>query len=120
MSKGKEKTITLNAQMVISKTETGTDLVQVIPDEPCEGLVTAFKGWGFGQLLGNALFDFVRKKRIRLKPELKLKYGSLSYGQDGFDRLTIVVPSGQRNELAAIIKEMTVIVVNYLKQRRKA
>ena len=120
MSKKGEKTITLNAQMVISKTETGVDLVQVIPDEPCEGVVTPFNGWGFGQLLGNALFNFVRKTRIRLKPELKVKYGSLSYGQDGFDRLTIVVPSGMRNELPAIIMEVTTIVINYLKQKFKA
>jgi hypothetical protein len=70
--------------------------------------------------MGNALFNFVRKTRIRLKPELKVKYGSLSYGQDGFDRLTIVVPSGMRNELPAIIMEVTTIVINYLKQKLKA
>ena len=35
----KNKTITLNAQMVISRSENGVDLVQVLPDNPCEGLL---------------------------------------------------------------------------------
>ena len=43
------KTITLNAQMVISKTESGMDLIQVLPDDPREGLVKPFSGMGQAQ-----------------------------------------------------------------------
>ena len=64
----KNQTISLNAQMVISKTESGMDLVQVLPDNPCDGLVKPFSGTGHAQLQGNATFDFVRKHRVRRKP----------------------------------------------------
>ena len=38
------KTVTLNAQVAVSKTETGTNFVQVLPDNPRVGLVEAFRG----------------------------------------------------------------------------
>ena len=39
MSKKSFKTTTLSAQIAISKTETGMDYVQVLPDNPCTFLV---------------------------------------------------------------------------------
>ena len=59
------KTTTLSAEVAISKTETGMDYVQVMPDNPRVGLFKPFCGWGRGQLLSNGSFDFLRKIRIR-------------------------------------------------------
>ena len=114
-----EKTTTLSAQMVISKTESGMDLVQVLPDNPREGLVTPFNGTGHAQLQGNATFDFVRKRRIRRKPELKLLHSTLSFGQDGFDRYIFYLPSEQREEFAKLLNKEGTAVVAYMKERFK-
>ena len=112
------KTITLNAQMVISKTESGMDLIQVLPDDPREGLVMPFSGMGQAQLQGNAQFDFVRKRRIRGKAELKQPHSTLSYGRDGIDRYTFYLPSGQRNEFSKWLKKEAAVVVAYMKNKR--
>ena len=61
MSKKTVKTTTLTAQVAVSKTESGMDYVQVMPDNPCVGLLKPFCGWGRGQLLSNGAFDFLRK-----------------------------------------------------------
>ena len=92
------KTITLNAQMVISRSENGVDLVQVLPDNPC--------------------VDFVRKRRIRGKAELKQPHSTLSYGRDGIDRYTFYLPSGQRNEFSKWLKKEAAVVVAYMKNKR--
>ena len=47
------ETTTLSAEVAISKTETGMDYVQVMPDNPRVGLFKPFCGWGRGQLLSN-------------------------------------------------------------------
>ena len=74
-----------------------------MPDDPRVGLVEPFSGWGRGQMLSNGSFDFLRRKRIRRKPELKLKHSSLSFGQDGIDRYTFYLPNGQRSEFAKLL-----------------
>ena len=114
----KNKTITLNAQMVISRSENGVDLVQVLPDNPCEGLVKPFSGAGHAQLQGTAQFDFVRKRRIRGKAELKQPHSTLSYGRDGIDRYTFYLPSGQRDEFSKWLKKEAAVVVAYMKNKR--
>ena len=114
-----EKTTTLNAQMVISKTESGMDLVQVMPDNPCEGLVTPFSGSGHAQLQGNATFDFVRKRRIRRKPVLKQLHSSLSYGQDGIDRYIFYLPAEQRQDFARLLNREAAATVTFMKERYK-
>ena len=46
------KTTTMSATMSVSEMkETGMNYVQVLPDEPCAGLVEPFRGLGWGQLL---------------------------------------------------------------------
>ena len=52
------KTVTLNAQVAITKTETGMNHVQVLPDNPCAGQVDAFRGLGYGQMLSTGTFEF--------------------------------------------------------------
>ena len=114
------KTTTLNAQMVISKTESGMDLVQVLPDNPCDGLVKPFSGAGQAQLQGNAQFDFVRKRRIRRKPELKQPHSTLSYGRDGIDRYIFYLPSEQRDEFAEWLKKEAAAAVAYMKNKKRS
>ena len=114
----KNKTITLNAQVAVSKTETGMDYVQVLPDNPRVGLVQPFHGMGYGQMLSNGSFDFVRKKRVRGKPELKVDYGGLSFGADGFDRVTFVVPSEMRSELPQVLTKGMKQIIKYLKDKK--
>ena len=113
------KTTTLSAQMVISKTESGMDLIQVLPEDPSDGLVKPFSGMGQAQLQGNAQFDFVRKRRIRRKPQMKLLHSTLSFGQDGFDRYIFYLPSEQREEFAKFLNKEGAAVVAYMKERFK-
>ena len=103
MEKTKAKTITLNAQVTVSKNETGMDYVQVLPDNPCVGQVAPFHGMGYGQLLNNGSFDFIRRSRCRSKPVLKLLHSSVSYGADGYDRFTFTLPSEQRAEFCRLV-----------------
>jgi hypothetical protein len=114
----KNETITLNAQMVISRSENGVDLVQVLPENPCEGLVKPFSGAGHAQLQGTAQFDFVRKRRIRGMAELKQPHSTLSYGRDGVDRYVFYLPSGQRDEFAEWLKKEAAVAVAYMKNKR--
>ena len=113
------KTITLSAQMVVSRSENGLDLVQVLPDNPCDGLVKPFSGSGHAQLQGNAQFDFVRKRRIRRKPELKQPHSTLSYGRDGIDRFIFYVPSEQREEFADWLEKEGAVAIKYMRNKFK-
>lgn len=115
----KNKTITLNAQMVISRSENGVDLVQVLPDNPCEGLVKPFSGLGHAQLQGTAQFDFVRKRRIRGKAELKQVHSTLSYGRDGIDRFIFYIPAEQREEFADWLEKEGAVVIKYMRNKFK-
>ena len=110
------KTTTFNAQVAVSKTESGMDYVQVLPDNPRVGIAKPFSGWGKAQLLSNGSFDFVRKVRHRGKPELKVDYGSLSFSTDGNDRVVFTVPADMRANLAKILRKGIKEIVNYLKE----
>ena len=112
------KTTTLSAQVAISKTESGMDYVQVLPDNPRVGIVKPFSGWGKAQLLSNGVFDFIRKVRIRVKPILKLLHSSLSYGRDGFDRYVFVLPSDQRDEFAKLLARDVAKLMKFLKDQK--
>ena len=111
------KTKTLTATMAVSKTETGLDYVQVIPDNPCVGQVEKFHGMGYGQMLSNGTFDFVRKKRTRGKPEFRVDYGSLSFSNDGNDRVIFTVPSEIRDELPKLLTKGVKEINKYLQKK---
>jgi hypothetical protein len=87
------KTVTLNAQVAVSKTETGTNYVQVLPDNPIVGQVEAFRGLGYGQMLSTGSFEFTRHKRVRSQAVtlLKLPHSSVSRCKDGTHRFTFIV-----------------------------
>ena len=108
------KTTTLNAQVAVSKTESGMDYVQVLPDNPRVGMIEAFHGFGYGQMLTNGSFDFVRKMRHRGKPELKVDYGSLSFSTDGNDRVVFTVPAEMRADLPKVLRKGIKEIINYL------
>ena len=118
MNKKNNKTTTLCAQMAVSKTETGLDLIQVLPDNPCVGQVKPFSGKGHGQLLDDGTFDFIRKPRRRSKPVLKLLHSSISYGKDGYDRYILVLPNEQREEFAKILKEESAMAIKFMNKRK--
>ena len=118
MNKKNNKTTTLSAQMTISKTETGMDLVQVLPDDPCVGQVKPFSGKGHGQLMNDGTFEFVRKPRKHYKPVLKLLHSSISYGRDGFDRYTLILPNGQREEFAKILKDESALAIKFMNNQK--
>ena len=92
------------------------DYVQVLPDNPSVGMIEAFHGFGYGQMLSNGSFDFVRKVRHRGKPELKVDYGSLSFSTDGYDRVIFTVPADMRAYLPKILRKGIKDIINYLKE----
>ncbi len=100
-----KKTTTLSALVAVSKSEQGMDYVQVMPDDPCVGQVEPFHGMGYGQMLSNGTFDFIRKQRKRGKPVLKLIHSSVSYSNDGMDRFIFTLPSEQRGEFCRLLRE---------------
>ena len=87
------KTVTLNAQVAVSKTENGTNYVQVMPDNPIVGQVEAFRGLGYGQMLSTGTFEFTRHKRVRSQAVtlLKLPHSKVSQCKDGTHRFTFIV-----------------------------
>ena len=87
------KTVTLNAQVAVSKTENGTNYVQVMPDNPIVGQVEAFRGLGYGQMLSTGAFEFTRHKIIRSQAVTlrKMPHSSLSHCKDGTHRFTLIV-----------------------------
>lgn len=115
MKKKSIKTTTLSALVAVSKTESGMNYVQVMPDNPSVGLVQPFHGIGYAQMLTNGSFDFVRRKRIRRKPEKKTQYGSLSFGQDGYDRYIFIVPSELRLVFADMLEKDAKVIADYLR-----
>ena len=82
------KTVTLNAQVAVSKTETGMNHVQVLPDNPCAGQVDAFRG------------EFTRHKRVRSQAVtlLKLPHSKVSHCKDGTHRFTLTVRDEELEE----------------------
>ncbi len=114
------KTTTLSAQVAISRTEKGMDHVQVLPDDPCVGLLKPFSGCGHAQLQSDGTFEFTRKRHIRQKPVLKLKHSSVSYSADGYDRYVFVLPNAQRDEFAKLLKEESALAIKFIKTEGKA
>ena len=114
--KNNQTLVTLSAQVAVTETESGMDYVQVLPDNPCVGMVKPFCGWGRGQMLSNGSFDFLHKPRKRKKPEFKEGHLSLSFGDDGMDRVAFVLPNGQRDELRILLQRDVKKLVAYLKE----
>ena len=116
MSK-KEKTVVLQAEVAVTEMENGMRYVQVLPDDPRVGMVTPFVANGRGQMLSNGTFDFVQRKRVRRKPEFKGEHITLSFGQDGTDRVNFSLPNSQREELRTLLMEDVLRLTSYLEEQ---
>ena len=114
----KKLTTTLSALVAVSKTETGMDYVQVMPGNPQVGLVMPFHGKGYGQMLSNGTFDFVRIPKRKAKPVLKLSHSSVSFGKDGYDRYTFTLPNEQRAEFAKLLKQESLKVIKFMNNQK--
>ena len=108
------KTTTLSAQVAVTKTECGMNIVQALPDNPCPGQVEPFHGRGSCQMFNNGAFEFIQEKRLRGKPELKVDYGSLSFSSDGNDRVIFTVPAEMRAQLPKVLRKGIKEIINYL------
>ena len=109
-----DKQILLDAIVSVSNTESDMDFVQVMPTNPRKGLVKPFSGQGHGQMLSDGTFDFVRRRRIRRLPVLKLPHSSVSYGEDGFDRYTFTLPSEYRGLLPKLLRAEAKVAAEYV------
>ena len=110
------KTTTFSALVAVSKTESGMDYIQVLPDNPSVGMTEAFHGFGYGQMLSNGSFDFVRKVRHRGKPVFKVDFGSLSFCLDGNDRVIFTIPADMRADMSKVLRKGIKEIINYLKK----
>ena len=111
---------TLSALVAVSKSETGMDYVQVMPENPSVGLVQPFHGRGYGQMLSNGTFDFIRISKKKAKAVLKLPHSSVSFGKDGFDRYTFTLPNEQRAEFAKLLKQEATSVIKFMDKQKQA
>ena len=120
MSIKKQKTVTMSAEVAVTKMESGMRYVQILPENPRVGMVEPFCGNGRGQMLSNGTFDFVQHKRKRKKPEFKGEHISLTFGEDGYDRCIFVLPNEQREVFAKLLQKETAKVIAYLLKEQGA
>lgn len=110
------KTTTLNATMAVSKGESGMDLVQVLPDNPCVGQVDSFRGLGYGQMLSTGSFEFVRHQIPRSKAEtlFRLPHCTTSKCKDRTYRLTFIVKDHELEQFCRYLLEEVPQVVTFM------
>ena len=115
------KTVTLNAQVAISKTENGTNYVQVLPDNPCVGLVEAFRGLGYGQMISTGAFEYTRHKRIRSQAVTlrKMPHSSLSRCKDRTHRFTLIVKDEELEGFCRWLEEESQEAVVFMREYLK-
>ena len=115
MKKNINKTISINGQLIISKTETGQEYVQFLPNNPVVGQVEPFRRMAHAQLLSNGIFDSLTKKRRRRgRPIYRASWGSLSFASDGYDYVIFKVPSAMRYMLHKILRNDINKIIKYL------
>ena len=115
MKKNLNKTISINGQLIISKTESDQNYVQFLPDNPVAGSVEPFAGQAKSQLLSNGVFDsLTRKRKRRGHPVYKAGWASLSFAGDGYDYIIFKVPSAMRYMLHKILRSDINKIINYL------
>jgi len=111
------KTTTLSATMCVSEMqETGTNHVQVLPDEPCAGLVKPFRGLGYGQLLSSGTFEFTRHSLPRSQAEtlLRLPHCTVSRCKDRTHRVTFIVRDSELRNFCRFLMEEIPQVLTFM------
>ena len=115
MKKNINKTISISGQLIISKTETGQEYVQFLPNNPVVGQVEPFRRLAHAQLLSNGVFDSLTKRRRRPgHPVYRASWASLSFAADGYDYIVFKVPSAMRYMLHKILRSDINKIINYL------
>lgn len=109
------KTTIYGAGIAVSQDEKGMDYVQVMPDDPHVGMVKPFSGRGYGQMQNNGTFDFIRQRRKRSKPTLKIGHISLSFGQDQIDRLYFQLPRSRRGEFEKLLRRDLKVLFDFIR-----
>ena len=113
--KNQNKTISINGQLVITKTECDQNYVQFLPDNPVAGSVKSFVGQAKSQLLSNGVFDsLTKKRRHRGHPIYRASWASLSFAGDGYDYIIFKVPSAMRYMLHKILRSDINKIIKYL------
>ena len=110
-------TMTLSATMSVSEMkETGMNYVQVLPDEPCAGLVEPFRGLGYGQLLSSGTFEFTRHRLPRSQAEtlLRLLHCTVSRCKDRTHRVTFIVRDGELRNFCRYLMEEIPQVLTFM------
>ena len=111
------KTTTMSATMCVSEmNETGTNHVQVLPDEPCPGLVKPFRGLGYGQLLSSGTFEFTRHSLPHSQAEtlLRLPHCTVSKCKDKTHRVTFIVKDGELRNFCRYLMEEIPKVLSFM------
>lgn len=115
MKKNHNKTISINGQLIISKTESDQNYVQFLPDNPVAGSVEPFAGQAKSQLLSNGVFDSLTKKRRHRGHSIyRASWASLSFAGDGYDYIIFKVPSAMRYMLHKILRSDINKIIKYL------
>jgi hypothetical protein len=96
--------------------ETGTNHVQVLPDEPCAGLVKPFRGLGYGQLLSSGTFEFTRHSLPRSQAEtlLRLPHCTVSRCKDRTHRVTFIVRDSELRNFCRFLMEEIPQVLTFM------
>lgn len=96
--------------------ETGMNYVQVLPDEPCAGLVEPFRGLGYGQLLSSGTFEFTRHRLPRSQAEtlLRLPHCTVSKCKDKTHRVTFIVRDGELRNFCRYLMEEIPQVLTFM------
>ena len=111
------KTTTLSATMSVSEMrECGTNHVQVLPDEPCAGLVKPFRGLGYGQLLSSGTFEFTRHSLPHSQAEtlLRLPHCTVSKCKDKTHRVTFIVRDSELRNFCRYLMEEIPQVLTFM------
>ncbi len=111
------KTTSLSATMCVSEMqETGTNHVQVLPDEPCPGLVEPFRGLGYGQLLSSGTFEFTRHRLPHSQAEtlLRLPHCTVSKCKDKTHRVTFIVKDHELRNFCRYLMEEIPQVLTFM------
>lgn len=115
------KTTTLTALVAVSKTESGMDYVQVLPENPCVGQVEPFRGLGYGQMLSNGSFEFTRHRipRSQALTLLKLPHSSVSKCKDRTLRFTFIVSEGDISGFCRWLSEEAPQAADFVEKQLK-
>ncbi len=108
------KTVTMSGMTSVTTLENGLHYVQSTPDNMVAGQVEPFVGRGRIQMLSNGQLEVTQTRRVRKKPEYKGDYLSLSYGNDGNDRVIFMTPSELRADMPRLLQKDVAKLLAYL------